>query len=330
MIRILLCSLFLINGCDLSLVAEDLRVWHDRNGQEIRAILKKLDGDKVLMLKDGKEFLFQVSILSDEDQAYLRDRASKGTRAVEGLLALYDFGSNEGSVVKDVSGVEPALDLQIANDKAVMRIKGSLEVRSQTMIKSIKEPTKIIKAIKNTRQLTVEAWVQPANLKQEGPARIVMISKDTSNRNFTLGQEGHRFDIRLRTSKTSRNGLPSLATPAKSVTTKLSHLAYSRERSGKVRFFVNGKQVGGREANGKTILENSLFTISTESGDGRHNDTKRELSGVFHAISSANGLFKTGSIMDLKAEAIDVYNTMLTSLGAKRRLGDKKRNVRAG
>jgi hypothetical protein len=81
------------------------------------------------------------------------------------------------------------------------------------------------------------------------------------------------------------------------------------------------------EANGKTILENSLFTVSTESGDGRHNDSKRELSGVFHAISSANGCFKTGHILDLKAEAIDVYNTMLTSMGAKRSLGDGKRKT---
>ena len=82
-----------------------------------------------------------------------------------------------------------------------------------------------------------------------------------------------------------------------------------------------------REANGKTILENSLFTISTESGDGRHNDTKRELSGVFHAITSAGGRFKTGRMLDLKAEAIDVYNTMLTTMGAKRRLGDAKRKT---
>ncbi|HCR30781.1 MAG TPA: hypothetical protein DIV79_12265, partial [Opitutae bacterium] len=48
------------------------------------------------------------------------------------------------------------------------------------------------------------------------------------------------------------------------------------------------------EANGKSILENSLFTVSTESGDGRHSDVKRELSGVFHAITGANGRFKTG------------------------------------
>jgi hypothetical protein len=82
-----------------------------------------------------------------------------------------------------------------------------------------------------------------------------------------------------------------------------------------------------REANGKTILENSLITISTESGDGRHNDVKRELSGVFHAITSAGGRFKTGRIVDVGAEGIDVYNTMLEGLGAERRLGPSGREM---
>lgn len=79
------------------------------------------------------------------------------------------------------------------------------------------------------------------------------------------------------------------------------------------------------EANGKTILENSLITISTESGDGRHNDVKRELSGVFHAITGANGRFKTGQILDLKSEGIDVYNTILQALDVKEKLGPVKR-----
>jgi len=80
-----------------------------------------------------------------------------------------------------------------------------------------------------------------------------------------------------------------------------------------------------KEANGKSILENSLLTISTESGDGRHNDVKRELSGVFHAITSANGRFKTGQFMDVKAEGIDVYNTMLAAIGTKKKIGPEKR-----
>jgi hypothetical protein len=80
-----------------------------------------------------------------------------------------------------------------------------------------------------------------------------------------------------------------------------------------------------KEANGRTILENSLITISTESGDGRHANVKRELSGVFHAITGANGRFKTGQILDLHAEGIDVYNTMLTAMGVRNRLGPKAR-----
>ena len=82
-----------------------------------------------------------------------------------------------------------------------------------------------------------------------------------------------------------------------------------------------------REANGKTILENSLITISTESGDGRHSNIKRELSGIFHAITGANGRFKTGEIMDVGKEGIDVYNTMLAGMGAKKRLGPEKREM---
>jgi len=79
-----------------------------------------------------------------------------------------------------------------------------------------------------------------------------------------------------------------------------------------------------KEVNGRSILENSMITISTESGDGRHNDSKRELSGVFHAITGANGRFKSG-IVDVGAEGLDVYNTMLGAIGSKGRLGPDKR-----
>jgi len=82
------------------------------------------------------------------------------------------------------------------------------------------------------------------------------------------------------------------------------------------------------EANGKSILENSLVTISTESGDGRHSDMKRELSGVFHAVSGAGGRFKTGQFLDVRSEGIDVYNTMLHGLGVKERLGPREREMR--
>ena len=55
---------------------------------------------------------------------------------------------------------------------------------------------------------------------------------------------------------------------------------------------------------------------------------KRELSGVFHAITSANGRFKTGQVMDVGAEGLDVYNTMIGAMGAKGELGPDKRDKR--
>ena len=104
--------------------------------------------------------------------------------------------------------------------------------------------------------------------------------------------------------------------------------AHAHMKMREVAYFLN-RLDQTKDGNGKSILENSCITISTESGDGRHNDIKRELSGVFHAITGANGRFKTGQIMDVKAEGIDVYNTMLTAMGAKTKLGPAKRKVSA-
>ena len=82
-----------------------------------------------------------------------------------------------------------------------------------------------------------------------------------------------------------------------------------------------------QDPNGRSVLENSMLTVSTESGDGRHNDSKRELSGIFHAISGANGRFKTGQIMNVGHEGLDVYNTMLAAMGAEKRLGPHDREM---
>jgi len=103
--------------------------------------------------------------------------------------------------------------------------------------------------------------------------------------------------------------------------------AHAHMKMHEVAYFL--KRLDGpesKEANGKSILENSLITISTESGDGRHSNVRRELSGVFHAISGANGRFKTGQIMDVGREGVDVYNSMLSAMGTKGRLGPAKRD----
>ena len=101
---------------------------------------------------------------------------------------------------------------------------------------------------------------------------------------------------------------------------KMREIAYFLERI---------DQDESRDANGKTILENAMITISTESGDGRHDNPKRELSGVFHAITSGGGRFKTGQIIDVGAAGVDVYNTMLAAMGASVRLGPSRREMQS-
>lgn len=86
---------------------------------------------------------------------------------------------------------------------------------------------------------------------------------------------------------------------------------------------------GSLEANGTSILEISPFTISTESWDGRHSDVKREILGVFHAVSGANGRFKTGQIIDVGEKCIYVYNTIMEGMVVSNCLGPADCEVRS-
>lgn len=106
--------------------------------------------------------------------------------------------------------------------------------------------TKIINAVTASNAITVEAWVQPANITQDGPSRIVTLSQDTLNRNFTMAQGGSGadppdvFDFRLRTTTTSNNGIPSIRTPSGTATTMLTHVVYTRDAAGSANIYVNG------------------------------------------------------------------------------------------
>jgi len=165
------------------------------------------------------------------------------------VVALYDFQDAKGNVVRDRSGFGKALNLRIVNPKNVKRSAGQLEFRRGTVARSDQPARKIIDAVKKSGQLTVEAWLRPANTGQKGPARIVSISRDPSSRNMTLGQDGGRFDFRLRSTRTSGNGIPSLASRG-GVTTTLTHLVYTREGSGRTVIYVNGRPSNRGSAGG--------------------------------------------------------------------------------
>ncbi len=215
-----------------------------------------------------------------------------GLVAEPGLVVLYDFTETEGNRVEDRSGVGEPIHLRIEDPKAVTRSAGSLRVTGKTLIRSEKRPTKLIEAIEQSGAITLAAWIEPGNLKQEGPARILTFSGSTSARNFTLGQERDRYDVRFRTTRTDRNGMPGLASRSKTVETRLTHVVYTRDRSGRARVYLNGKpnsdsQVPGEPKNWDDDFQLALANELTKD---------RPWQGTFHRVAIYNRDLNPGEI----------------------------------
>lgn len=173
-----------------------------------------------------------------------------GTRITNGLAALYDFKEGQGREVRDVSGSGEALNLRIMDDSRVSWVNMGLQLNEPVLISSERPATKIIDACRAGNEITLEVWVRPANVTQDGPARLVGISGSKTQRNVTLGQgmHGNRpadlFMARLRTTTTSANGLPAVVTPPGTATTGLTHVVYVRGADNRAVLYVNGQERG--------------------------------------------------------------------------------------
>ena len=176
---------------------------------------------------------------------------SGASRIESDLVAIYDFEEVGGSVVHDRSLAEPRLDLQISTPQTARWASGSLVIAGSANIASTDNASKIVDACKRSGELTIEVWVTSENNQQTGPARIVSLSTDTTRRNFTLGQDGAKYDVRLRTESTNENGLPSLSTAEGSLKSELTHVVYTRNAAGDATIYVNGKPSGTKKVEGK-------------------------------------------------------------------------------
>lgn len=188
-------------------------------------------------------------------------------RLTNGLVALYEFRDGNGTTVKDVSGVGTPEDLHI-QDAGNVSWLGScgLSINQGTVIQSAGAASKITSAIMATNEMTIEAWVTPANNTQAGPARIATLSSNTGNRNFTLGQDGNNYIARLRTSSGGTyNGLPTVSSNG-ALALQLQHVVYTRDASGNEKIFVDGIQTysGVRSGNLGNWEASYRFAIGNE------------------------------------------------------------------
>src|SRR5580765_7110424 len=116
--------------------------------------------------------------------AWAEERTS---RVAPGLLVLYTFERSATGQIPDRSGDASPLNLKFEKSRGVSLRNGALVVTGSTKIVSEAPAKKIVDAVKQSGELTIEAWVRPQDDRQAGPARIVTLSVDPGHRNFTLG-----------------------------------------------------------------------------------------------------------------------------------------------
>lgn len=176
-------------------------------------------------------------------------------------ILVYHLSEMSGPFLKDTSGAKPPIHLRISELNRMRRVENGIRITGNPGILAAGNASRLVKAIQDSGELSLEVWLRPANLNQSGPARIVTFSQNGSQRNFTLGQEGEKLDFRLRTTETSSNGLPSLAMDKPLDKASLLHVVITRNASGHAQIHVNGELAGERTIMGDFSNWNGNYKI---------------------------------------------------------------------
>ncbi len=178
--------------------------------------------------------------------------ATGGGRFESNLIAKWEFKTGTGNTAFDTSGVEPALDLTLSGGYDWVGGYGIQLTNGKAQGSTINSK-KLHDLITSTGEFAIEAWVAPANVTQEGPARIVSYSGGRDRRNFTLGQTLYNYDVLLRTSEADVNGMPmhSSADADEDLQAALQHVV------------INYSLITGRQ-----IYVNGAFTDDTDQQVG--------------------------------------------------------------
>lgn len=211
-------------------------------------------------------------------------QGAEAERVRAGLRVLYDFGSMEGEVVADRSGVGKPLDLEISDMEAVRRRPGSLEIHKPTLLRTPGRANKIADAVRLSGEITLEFWMTPRAERGGAARRTIAASSPKSNQlNLVFDQADSGLDIRFRTTRTGTQGKPAMEFATTDLGPKLTHLVYTRDRTGRTRIFIDGKQALEATVPGSTEgWERFPFSIANEL------DGESPWLGVLHLVAVYN------------------------------------------
>ncbi|MEM1027654.1 MAG: LamG-like jellyroll fold domain-containing protein [Planctomycetota bacterium] len=221
------------------------------------------------------------------DDIRLYDQNLNADQAAD-LYAQTDPRAVVPAVVYDTAGESPAHDLAIADADHVTWISGGgLTIDTGTTISSGGTVTRLHDAITASDAVTVEAIFTPANITQDGPARIVSYSNGTSNRNFHLGQTDAKYNVRLRTEFKS-SGTPEAESGDVLVADTREHVIFTYDNTNEeLRIYRNGTLEVTETWTGDLDNWNSGYELllANEASDNR------DWLGSLHRVAIYDGTF---------------------------------------
>ena len=200
--------------------------------------------------------------------------ASGGGRVDTGAIAVWEFSEGGGALVLDKSDVTPAMNLDLYGDYSWVGGNGIQFLPGGRAQATTTASRKLAARIKASSAYSLEAWVAPANVTQEGPARIMTYSDGNSSRNFTLGQTLYNYDFLHRSTTTDGNGEPALSTADadERLQATLQHVVLTFDPVNGRRIYVNGAFTGDEDSSDPGSLsgwdDSFVFILGNEaSGD---------------------------------------------------------------
>lgn len=240
---------------------------------------------------DGQSVQNSIQQMADEIEVTALDAnlvASKATSLVDGILAStggrfennaiakWEFKAGAGNIAFDTSGLSPAIDLTISGGYQWVGGNGVRFFDGGKAQGNTATSKKLYDLISGTGEFSIEAWVQPGNVTQEGPARIISYSGGDDTRNFMLGQTLYNYDFLVRHDNTDANGEPALSTANADevLQAALQHVVVNYDGAGGRRIFVNGQDTGYEDSVEGALLsewdDSFAFVLGSEVS-GRFN-----------------------------------------------------------
>ena len=202
-----------------------------------------LVGNEKTMDRAWQGNIYKVSIFDrvlkkNEIDAYFKTGYAEKTfeKNSNGVLVEHVF---ENVPVNNYGSTGDELALFIKNGSLINKFadQNGLRIKGNSLLQSKSSAEKLVAILQKTNQFSIAIWIKPAHLKMMGPARIISLSTDPANRNFTLGQTQDRINFRVRTPLTGNNGSKVSLTSSRILNTRKPQLVVATFYRGEARLY---------------------------------------------------------------------------------------------